>query len=351
MRTFTLALAAAALLATAPAASAADFTVTGGKLDWTMANQYAGGGDAARTWLGYATNTAPVAGPPAAGKVEPTAPATITGPTGAAVTVIDGASPRGAEQLFTLGYPVAAAGGTYTDEGVGAVELEGTLTFTVHGFPITLVNPLVTLDGLTGTLAASGSATDRSGATAPFDRSKIQFTLDLSNATVTLRANGARTINGIVPVSTADTALAGFPTSSRRFGTMSLTLGLKSSPIQVGAAGRDGAAGKDGLNGTNGTNGRDAALAIIRLAKAPFATKAEVHVRLIDRATGKTIARGTVAAAHAAPRRPGRHEAQEGHLPAQAHGQERVRPQAGDGDAPVIPALSDRCLDLGDTCR
>ena len=211
MRTFTLALAAAALLATAPAASAADFTVTGGKLDWTMANQYAGGGDAARTWLGYATNTAPVAGPPAAGKIEPTAPATATGPTGAAVTVIDGTSPRGVDQLFTLSYPVAAAGGTYTDAGVGSVELEGTFTFTVHGFPITLVNPLVKLDGLTGTLVASGSATDRGGATAPFDRSKIQFTLDLSAATVTLRANGARTINGIVPVSTADTALAGFP--------------------------------------------------------------------------------------------------------------------------------------------
>ena len=75
---------------------------------------------------------------------------------------------------------------------------------------------------------------------------------------------------------------------------MSLTLGLQASPTQVGAAGRDGANGKDGVNGTNGTNGRDAGLAIIRLAKAPFATKAEVHVRLIDRATGKTIARGTV---------------------------------------------------------
>lgn len=297
MRTLTLALAAAALLAAAPAAAAADFTVTGGKLDWTMANQYAGGGDAARTWLGYATNTAPVAGPPAAGKIEPTAPATATGPTGAPVTIIDGTSPRGAEQLYTLSYPVAAAGGTYTDMGVGSVELEGTFTFTVHGFPITLVNPLVKLDGLTGTLAASGSATDRGGATAPFDRSKTQFTLDLSNATVTLRANGARTINGIVPVSTADTALAGFGPNSRRFGTMSLTLGLQSAPTQIGAAGRDGTNGKDGVNGTNGANGangRDAALAIIRLAKAPFATRAEVHVRLIDRATGTTIARGTV---------------------------------------------------------
>ena len=70
--------------------------------------------------------------------------------------MIDGASPRGVDQLYTLSYPVAAAGGTYTDAGVGSVELEGTITFTVHGFPITLVNPLVKLDGLTGTLAAVG---------------------------------------------------------------------------------------------------------------------------------------------------------------------------------------------------
>ena len=38
MRTLALALAAAALLAAAPAAGAADYTVTGGKLDWTIAN-------------------------------------------------------------------------------------------------------------------------------------------------------------------------------------------------------------------------------------------------------------------------------------------------------------------------
>ena len=30
-----------------------------------------------------------------------------------------------------------------------------------------------------------------------------------------------------------------------------------------------------------------------RLKKAPFKTRAEVHVRLVDRATGKTVGRGT----------------------------------------------------------
>jgi hypothetical protein len=33
---------------------------------------------------------------------------------------------------------------------------------------------------------------------------------------------------------------------------------------------------------------------VIRLKRAPFATKREVHVRLIDRTTRKTVARGTV---------------------------------------------------------
>ena len=240
MRTLTLALAATALLAGAPAASAADYKVTGGKLDWTMANQYTGGGDAARTWLGYATNTVPVAGPPAAGKVEPTAPATATDPAGAAVTIIDGTSMRGADQFFTLGYPVAAAGGSYDDYGVGAIELTGTFTFTIHAAqgvpPITIVNPLVTLNGLTGTLRASGS--DSAGAA--YDRSKVQFNLDLSAATVVTRADGAKVIGGIVPRRTADNVLSGFPVDSTRYGTMKLTLAVEYPEPGDGPAGPQG---------------------------------------------------------------------------------------------------------------
>jgi len=291
MRNVTFALAAAALLATAPAAAASDFTVTGGKLDWTIANNYVPG-DPARTWLGYATNTQP---PGAAnGNVVATAPAAITGPGGAVVPTVDTASARGADQLYTFGYPVAS--GSYTDKGVGSIELRGTLTFTVHTLPITLVDPLITLDGLTGTLKASGSTASMNGQTSAYDRSKTQFTLDLSNATVVLRPNGARTINGIVPVSTAESVLSGFPPPSRRFGTMSLTLGLDDVPVgtQIGAAGRDGAAGATGPAGRDGRDGRDADLRVIRLARAPFATGREVHVRLIDRTTGKTVARGTV---------------------------------------------------------
>ena len=56
MRKITLALAAAAAtLAAAAPASAADYTVTGGKLDWTIANAFTSFGDPTRTWLGYVT--------------------------------------------------------------------------------------------------------------------------------------------------------------------------------------------------------------------------------------------------------------------------------------------------------
>ena len=56
MRKLILALTATALAAAPATASAADYKVTGGKLDWTIANYFASG-DANRTWLGYATAT------------------------------------------------------------------------------------------------------------------------------------------------------------------------------------------------------------------------------------------------------------------------------------------------------
>jgi hypothetical protein len=290
MRNTTLALAAAgAVLAAAAPASASDYTVTGGKLDWTMANAFTGFGDATRTWLGYVTFNQP--GNPGAsnGTATPTAPSTLTGPTGAPAASVDPNSPRGVDQLYTFGYPVA--GGAYNDKGVGSVETKGTVTFTIHGSPITVVDPLVTLDGLTGTLRSSGVTTTQAGQTSTYDRSKAQFNLDLSNAEVKFRADGSRRIVGIVPSTTADTALVGFGANSNRFGTMTLTLALDaSSAPQVGATGRDGI---NGTNGVNGKDGRDATLLVVRLKKAPFKTAAEVHVRLIDRATGKTIAQGT----------------------------------------------------------
>ncbi len=291
MRKLPLALAAAALLAAAPSAPAADYTVTGGKLDWTIANAFTSFGDPTRTWLGYVTFNQ-VGNPGSSnGTAAVTAPATLTGPSGAAAASVTPDSARGLDQFYTFGYPVAAAGGTYTDKGTGSVETQGTVTFTIHGIPVTVVDPLVTLNGLTGTLKASGVTAGQGGQTSAYDRSKVQFNLDLSNAEVKFRADGSRRITGIVPLSTADTALAGFGANSARFGTMSLTLGLEPSGLQVGATGRDGATGPAGKDGRDG---KDATLTVIRLARAPFATKQEVHVRLIDRKTGKSIARGTV---------------------------------------------------------
>ena len=77
MRKLILTLGATALLAAPAAASAADYTVTGGRLDWTMTNLYDATPDPARTWLGYATYT--VGGGAANGYISPVAPASMTG--------------------------------------------------------------------------------------------------------------------------------------------------------------------------------------------------------------------------------------------------------------------------------
>ena len=366
MRTLTLALAATALLAGAPAASAADYKVTGGKLDWTMANQYTGGGDAARTWLGYATNTVPVAGPPAAGKVEPTAPATATDPAGAAVTIIDGTSVRGAEQFFTLGYPVAAAGGSYDDYGVGAIELTGTFTFTIHAAqgvkPITIVNPLVTLNGLTGTLHRDRV---RIRPATAYDRSKVQFNLDLSGATVVTRADGAK-------VDRRDR-----PAQHGRHGALRLPGELDSlRDDEAHARGRvSGARGRPAARRARRSRARtvrparphsarrarrparrvppgqgavckDAKLSTYKLRSRRSTGKAARKVRLLARKTGKLVGVGTLKGrtlkiSYVQARKP------KGSFVSPSRRQQAAR----DGDAPIIRALSDRCLDLGDTCR
>ena len=68
-----------------------------------MANHYDATADPARTWLGYVTYT--VGGGAANGHIAPIAPATLTGPTGAAVDVVDTTAARGADQLYTLTLP------------------------------------------------------------------------------------------------------------------------------------------------------------------------------------------------------------------------------------------------------
>ena len=140
---FALALATAALLATAAPASAADYTITGGKLDWTIANYFASG-DPDRTWLGYVTNT--TGGGAANGNATVIAPATLVNTAGVPPTagIIDGTTPRGLDRLFTFSYPAKPAG-QLSSAGVGTIELEGTVRFVIHAAmglqPITLVDP------------------------------------------------------------------------------------------------------------------------------------------------------------------------------------------------------------------
>ena len=117
-----------------------------------------GSGDPARTWLGYLTNT--VGG----GSVRRHRHGHGSGDAhrpqrrGASRASTRTAA-RGTDELYTFTYPVAAAGGTYTRQRrrqrrAGRARPPGRPTT----LPITIVDPLITLDGLTGTLKATGMA-------------------------------------------------------------------------------------------------------------------------------------------------------------------------------------------------
>ncbi len=206
---------AAAAAGTAPAALAAPAQVTGGDVDWSQVNAYEMGG-AARTWLGYVTTLAQ-------GTAAATAPAT-----GAEVTP---SSPKGAEAVYTFAFPVE--GGSYDRAArTGTIRAKGTVTFTsaLHRFAITVTDPVVTLSGATGTLAASGQG-GASGQT-PYSADQPLFTLDLSNATVTTVGPGTQRITGIAPaLATANTAFpanyqvgAGPDRTPNTFGTFEVTV-------------------------------------------------------------------------------------------------------------------------------
>jgi hypothetical protein len=294
-----LAISAAALLVVAAPASATDYTITGGKLEWTMANHFVSG-DPDRTWLGYVTNTS--GGGAANGTARALAPATVVNTVGIAPAgdVIDGTAPRGLDRLFTFAYPAKPAG-TLNSSGVGTIEFEGTVEFHVHRnltAPVTLTDPVLTLNGDTGTLTTVGQ--DSNGD--PYDRSRTQFTLDLTGATLANRLDGKGIIvRGIVPVP-ADTVLTGFPAPARRFGTMSLNLSVEAqddAPI-VGPAGTPGPAGPQGPQGPKGDKGdrgpkaTSTKVSTFTLKRAPFPGAVKRFVRIVQRKTGKVLASGTL---------------------------------------------------------
>jgi hypothetical protein len=187
------------------------------------------------------------------------------------------------DRLYTLGFA-----GASRDYGAAAasVELRGTFTFTAHGVPVTFADPLVTLAGTTGTLKASGTSGSPGGQTTPYDRSKTQFNLDLSNAMIATGADGARVISGIVPLGTADTFIA-FGPNARLYGTLELTLAVAETPASVAppAAGPQGPAGPAG---------RSALIRTLVLKHAPFAGNGEHKVKRLDRRTRAVLASGTV---------------------------------------------------------
>jgi len=210
---------AAAAAGTAPTALAAPADVTGGSLEWSQANVYESG-TPARTWLGYVTTLAN-------GTATATAPATGT--------EVTPSSLKGATALYTFAYP--ANDGSYDRAArTGTVRTQGTVTFTssLHRFTITVTDPVVTLNGATGTLAATGQG-GASGQT-PYTADPL-FNLDLSGATVTEPSPGTQRIEGIVPsLAAAGTAFpanyavgSGPDRTPNTFGSFSLTV---STPIE-----------------------------------------------------------------------------------------------------------------------
>lgn len=282
-----LALSAAALCAsgfTAAQANAAD--VTAGSLSWTSANVFSG---MERTWLGYTTTLARGTATPSAG---------ATGDT------VDSASPSGAAALYTWTY--GGATGTYEPaDGTGTIQYSGVVTFASpappagHGFTISVDNPKLVLNGDSGQLFASGASTNAAGS---YDASQPLFNLDLTNATVTLRANGSRTISGIVPALASEGTA--FPGSYRAgdgpnrtpntFGE--LAFNVRTAPVAgpKGDKGDKGDSGAAGKNGKNGKNGRTVYIQTSALRSAPFKGKAARKVRVTKRKSKKVLATGTV---------------------------------------------------------
>ncbi|WP_445150265.1 HtaA domain-containing protein [Baekduia sp. Peel2402] len=289
--THRLAVALIAVGAAALPAAAQAGTVKSATLDWTQYNVYDTGQPAGtdRTWLGYVTSTAP---PSALGSATPIAPAT-----GDTVTP---ASTRGTGTTapYTTVFP--ATSGTYdATDGTGAIELDGGLDFqsSAHGFDITVEKPKLVLDGFSGKLYASGKS---GGATPTYDRSQPLFSLDLTNASVTLKADGSRVISGIVPsLASAGTFLpsyavgAGPNRTPNTFGSFSLT--VKTDGGDQGPKGDTGAAGANGKDGAAGKNGASATIRTVKavLAKAPYTGSATRKVTVYSTAN-KKLATGTL---------------------------------------------------------
>jgi hypothetical protein len=270
------------------AAPASASTVTGGGFDWTMANYYARPSDdptGQRTWLGFVVNTLPLAGPPSAGSVTASGGATIVDRAGAPVTTVDGTSPAGLAETYTLSVP--ATGGTYDEyTGAGTINLGGTLTFAVHPgmglLPNTIVNPTMTLDGLSGSLSASGQMDRRSYG----PELGPLFTFSLQSSLVTLKPDGTRILSAISRTAASSAFFGRYPAST---GTETFALRLKLKPDEV--------RGPKGDKGDAGTPGKTVVLQTSVLRRAPYPDGGKRHeIELLSTKTDKVVARGAVRA-------------------------------------------------------
>jgi len=276
-----------------------------GELRWSFENAYATGCSATGlhcTWLGYMTNPAPGSG--TRGTVSATAPALGT--------TVTPASPRGANVFNSFAFPVAAAdvAARFTG-GIQSFEFEGAINFVSapppngHGITMTVEDPRVELAGNgTGALFASGVKAAGVGMTAPYDRTKPVFDLDLTNVVVDTSVDGTQTINGLVPsIDETDYAFpanyatgAGPDRTPNTFGSFSLILDRPDGAGgPAGPRGPDGAPGPIGASGPQGPAGTTVTIVrrvlVARLAKAPFG-KGSRRVRALR--NGKLVARGRV---------------------------------------------------------
>lgn len=281
------ALAALALGAAALPAHAA--TVVGGGLGWSMDNYYDSSANdtlGQRTWLGFVTNRVAVAGPASDGSVSVSGGATILDPTGASVTEVTRDSARGLGQVYTLGFP--AVGGTYDEyTGAGSVQLDGTLSFSVHpGFgllPQTIVDPTLTLDGTHGALVASGQIDRRSYGP---EIGPI-FDFDLASAVVTLKADGSRTLTALARTTANTTFFGARYLPSRGSETFALRLKLKADEVR----------GPQGPKGDKGDAGATVILQTGLLRKAPHRDGGKRHaIELLATKGKRVVASGSLRA-------------------------------------------------------
>lgn len=297
-----LALSAAAVGTAGLAASSAQAApVTGGDLTWSSAVVFnsAAPPNTERTWAGYTTGNAMNGSPAGAG-------GSITPSAGATGDTVTTASTRGVNEIYSWTY--GGATGSYEPaDGTGTIQYSGVLTFDgpAHGIVITVENPKIVLDGDRGQLFASGVSTN---AARSYDASTALFNLDLTNADVALRANGSRTISGIVPsLASEGTAFpgnyrvgAGPDRTPNTFGAFAFNVrtasvsGPKGDKGDAGAKGDKGDKGDNGVAGKNGKNGKTVYIQTSSLRSAPFKGKAARKIRVTARKSTKVLATGTV---------------------------------------------------------